>query len=115
MNTIEPPKAHYSVTLDAQIEGLTLPLQVHAESVNELRKAVRLLRANDMLASSRRAPATTSASARVGVAPRRLCGVNGVANATPTTLWTTHQPTYRSSGRVLTGTLGARKERHHGP
>lgn len=62
MNTIEPPKAHYSVTLDAQIEGLTLPLQVHAESVNELRKAVRLLRANDMLA---RQPPSTGNHERV--------------------------------------------------
>jgi len=49
MATIEPPKAHYSVTLDATIEGLTLPLQVHADSVNEIRKAVRLLQANGLL------------------------------------------------------------------
>ena len=49
MSTIEPPKVHYSVTIDAQIEGLTLPLQVHAESVNDLRKSIRLLQANGML------------------------------------------------------------------
>ncbi len=49
MATIEPPKVHYSVTLDPTIEGLTVPLQVHAESVNDLRKAVRLLQANGLL------------------------------------------------------------------
>ncbi len=49
MNASERPAATYSLTLDATIEGLTVPLQVHAESVNDLRKAVRLLHANGLL------------------------------------------------------------------
>ncbi len=49
MSTIEPPQASYSLTLDVQIEGLTAPLQVSASSMNELRKAVRLLQANNFL------------------------------------------------------------------
>ncbi len=49
MATIEPPKATYSITLDAQLEGLTVPLQVQAESMNDLRKAIRLLQANNFL------------------------------------------------------------------
>ena len=49
MTTIEPPKATYTITVDATLEGLALPLQVHAESVNDLRKAVRLLQANGLL------------------------------------------------------------------
>ncbi len=50
MNTaIERPAATYTVTLDCTLEGLVVPLQVHAESVNDLRKAVRLLQANGLL------------------------------------------------------------------
>jgi len=49
MGSIEPPKAHYTITLDATIEGLTVPLQVHADSINEIRKAIRLLTASNIL------------------------------------------------------------------
>jgi len=49
MAAIEPPKATYSITLDATLEGLAVSLQVSAESMNELRRAVRLLQANNFL------------------------------------------------------------------
>ncbi len=49
MATNEPPKASYTLTLDCTIEGLTAPLQVQADNMNELRRAVRLLQANNFL------------------------------------------------------------------
>ncbi len=45
----ERPAATYSITLDCTLEGLAVPLQVHAETVNDLRKAVRLLQANNLV------------------------------------------------------------------
>ncbi len=49
MATVEPPKASYTLILDCTIEGIVAPLQVHAETVNDLRRAVRLLQANNFL------------------------------------------------------------------
>lgn len=57
MSNPQPPAAHYSLTVHVQLEGITAPLGISAESVNELRKAVRLLQANDMLVSP---PASTN-------------------------------------------------------
>jgi hypothetical protein len=40
---------HFTFTVQAAVDGVTAPLQIHAESMNEVRHAVRLLKENDML------------------------------------------------------------------
>ncbi len=45
-----PPQAVYALTVQATIEGVTAPLAISSGSINELRKAVRLLQANNFLA-----------------------------------------------------------------
>jgi hypothetical protein len=51
-----PPQATYTFTVQATIEGVTAPLAIQAASINELRKAVRLLEANQLLAPQPVAP-----------------------------------------------------------
>jgi hypothetical protein len=45
----QPPQATYSFTVQANIDGVTAPLQIHGESMNELRHAVRLLKEHGLL------------------------------------------------------------------
>jgi hypothetical protein len=42
----------YTLTVPVNIDGVTAPLQIHAESMNEVRHAVRLLKENDMLVAN---------------------------------------------------------------
>jgi hypothetical protein len=39
----------YTLTVPVNIDGVTAPLQIHAESMNEVRRAVRLLKENGLL------------------------------------------------------------------
>lgn len=56
MNDTNPPQAAYQLTVQATIEGVTAPLAISAASINELRKAIRLLQANNLLASQPAGP-----------------------------------------------------------
>ena len=49
MSAIERPEATYSMTVQVQIDGMSAPLAITAGSINEIRKAVRLLQANKLL------------------------------------------------------------------
>jgi hypothetical protein len=60
MSTPQPLNAHYELTVQVQIEGLSAPLAISANSVNELRRAIRLLRENDMLAEQQPIPSTSN-------------------------------------------------------
>lgn len=71
-NDQTPPEAAYQLTVQATIEGITAPLAISAGSINELRKAVRLLQANDLLASSQSAPASSSVAQRCPTHTRDL-------------------------------------------
>jgi hypothetical protein len=64
--TSQPPHASYSLTVQVQLEGITAPLAISAGSVNELRKAVRLLQANGLLAVSQ---STTSTAGEPPICP----------------------------------------------
>ncbi len=57
MSNAQPPAAHYSLTVHVQLEGITAPLAISADSVNELRKAVRLLKENGFIPEQ---PASTN-------------------------------------------------------
>ncbi len=57
MNTPQPPKASYSFTVQVHLEGVTAPLEIRAESVNEIKRAIRLLAANGLLAGQEDSPA----------------------------------------------------------
>ncbi len=50
MNTPQPPRATYSFRVHVHLEGITAPLEIRAESVNEIKRALRLLAANGLLA-----------------------------------------------------------------
>ncbi len=51
----------YTLTVTVKLEGITAPLQIHAETVNDLRKQVQQLQQHDLLATH---PAETPAAAR---------------------------------------------------
>ena len=44
-----PPQATYSLTVQVQLEGVIAPMAITASSVNEVKKALRLLAANGLL------------------------------------------------------------------
>ncbi len=41
----------YTLTVNVQLEGITAPLQIHGNTVNELRELVRQLQQYDMIAA----------------------------------------------------------------
>jgi hypothetical protein len=41
----------YTLTVTVRLEGVTAPLQIHAETVNELRKQVQQLQEHDLIAT----------------------------------------------------------------
>ncbi len=65
-----PPNVSYSLTVHALIDGVTAPLQISGTSISEIRRAVRLLVANDMIAPA--AAAQPSAPARCPTHGREL-------------------------------------------
>src|SRR3712207_6089556 len=92
MATNEPPNVTYRFVITATIDGQTAPLSIEGTSINEIRRAVRLLDANGMLTSQ---PASSGKQERVSTC--RSCGAeivwrekNGqrhpydVVNGTPT-------------------------------
>jgi hypothetical protein len=109
MSTIERPAATYSLTVQVQIEGITAPLAITADSVNEIKKAVRLLHANGL---PRSLHTPTSVSAHAGAASRRWYGATRMGNATRTTLLTDIRPTYRAFGRAQTLPNGRNGTQH---
>jgi hypothetical protein len=44
-----PPQATYTITVPITLDNVTAPLQIHAVSMNELKRAVRLLKENGLL------------------------------------------------------------------
>ena len=51
MATHEPPNARYTLTVQVTLDGITAPLSITADSVNEVKKALHLLDTNGMLAA----------------------------------------------------------------
>jgi hypothetical protein len=43
---------HYTFTIQATVDGVTAPLQIHAETMNEMRNALTLLRQYEFLAET---------------------------------------------------------------
>ena len=52
MATNEPPNARYTLTVQVTLDGITAPLSITADSVNEVKKALRLLDTAGMLATT---------------------------------------------------------------
>ncbi len=51
MSTTEVPSVTYRFTVQATIDGHSAPLSIEGTSINEIRRAVRLLDTNGMLAA----------------------------------------------------------------
>ena len=64
--TATPPHATYSMTVSVTLEGITAPMAISASSVNEVRRTVRLLQANGLIAEQ---PATTGTSDAAPLCP----------------------------------------------
>ena len=52
MATTEPPNVTYRFVVNATIDGHSAPLSIEGTSINEIRRAVRLLDGNGLLAST---------------------------------------------------------------
>jgi hypothetical protein len=57
MSTLEPPNVTYRFVVTATIDGHTAPLSIEGTSINEIRRAVRLLDTNGVLSQP---PAATA-------------------------------------------------------
>ena len=58
MATTEPPNVTYRFVVNATIDGHSAPLSIEGSSINEIRRAVRLLDTNGMLSSTPAQPST---------------------------------------------------------
>ncbi len=67
-----PPAASYAFVVTVDLDGTRGPLTIAAESVNELRKAVRNLVAAGMIAEAPAAAASPSGTARCPIHGREL-------------------------------------------
>ena len=54
-----PPDVTYRFVINATIDGHTAPLSIEGASLNEIRRAVRLLASNGMLAAKNQSQAAT--------------------------------------------------------
>ncbi len=61
MATSEPPNVTYRFVVTATIDGHSAPLSIEGMSINEIRRAVRLLDTNGLLASTQPAASTDEA------------------------------------------------------
>ena len=72
MATNEPPNVTYRFVVNATIDGHSAPLSIEGSSINEIRRAVRLLDTNGMLASTPPAQPSTDEPPRCPVHHRPM-------------------------------------------